>query len=167
MDERQEKLEWFLATLVMEISVDLDPRNVVHWDVYLLSASSADEAFEKAMGLGRTAEIKYNNPEGRQVIIRFRGIAQLEPLVDGEPTDGAELTFEEKIQVPEEEIRTAIRTKEELETFRKPSFRKRDIPDYSSGEVVKQVTENLSREPYDRRERQLSGILDQPSKSVH
>ena len=82
--ENRQSQEWFLATLIMEISVQGDTRNVVHRNLFLVSACSPEEAYDKAMRLGREGETTYGNPAGRAVRHSFRGVAQLDTLVDGE-----------------------------------------------------------------------------------
>lgn len=85
--ENRQSQEWFLATLIMEISVQGDTRNVVHRNLFLVSACSPEEAHDKAMRLGREGETTYGNPAGRAVRHSFRGVAQLDTLVDGELVD--------------------------------------------------------------------------------
>ena len=51
--------EWYLAELVMKITVAGDPRNVVHQNLTLIRASSADEAYEKAIKIGKDGEDEY------------------------------------------------------------------------------------------------------------
>jgi hypothetical protein len=67
--ENRQSQEWFLATLIMEISVQGDTRNVAHRNLFLVSACSPEEAYD---------------PAGRAVRHSFRGVAQLDTLVDGE-----------------------------------------------------------------------------------
>jgi hypothetical protein len=45
--------EWYLAELVQELVVADDPRNVIWRNLTLIHASSPDDAYEKALGLGR------------------------------------------------------------------------------------------------------------------
>jgi hypothetical protein len=52
--------------------------------LFLVSACSPEEAYDKAMRLGREGETTYGNPAGRAVRHSFRGVAQLDTLVDGE-----------------------------------------------------------------------------------
>jgi len=61
------------AELVEEITVEDDPRNVVHQNLVLIRAVSADEAYEKARKIGKDGETSYDNPSGKAVRIRFRG----------------------------------------------------------------------------------------------
>jgi hypothetical protein len=138
--DNRESNDWFLATLIMEIVISDDARNVVHRNVFLISACSPEEAYTKALKLGHDNEVMYDNPAGGQVRHSFRGVAQLEALVDGEPVDGAELTFEEYVGVHEDEIRGFVRCKERLRAFGQPSVHDgRDVPDYSSKSVIDHI----------------------------
>jgi hypothetical protein len=66
--------EWYLAELVMKITVAGDPRKVVHQNLTLIRAGSPDEAYEKAINFGKDAEAEYCNPDGKAVQIGFEGI---------------------------------------------------------------------------------------------
>ncbi|MGA3018481.1 MAG: DUF4288 domain-containing protein [Bryobacteraceae bacterium] len=137
--------EWYLATLVMEILVEGDPRNVVHRNLFLISGCSPGEAYCKAVLLGQRGEMAYDNPAGLQVRHRFRGIADLDTLIDGEVADGAELAFEQTVGLPEDQIRGWVRTKEDLCKLHRPSAPESYVPDYSSNDVVVQAAEIMAR----------------------
>jgi hypothetical protein len=132
------KLEWYIAELVMEISVSGDARNVVHQNMMLFSAYSADEAYTKSSNSGMNAETTYDNPAGKEVTIRFIGVAHLS-LVDEELEDGAELMFTATVGMPNEAVKGLIPNKEKLRAFIPP--RRADGPDFASGTVVQQVEE--------------------------
>ena len=121
-----EGARWYLADVVLEHRIDGDPRNLVHVNTHLVEAGGPDEAYEKALALGRGAEGEYANTEGRQVRVVFRGLRQLnvihEPL-----EDGAELMYLEKAGVPEEELRKWIQPRGRLGVFA-PIERKRGVP---------------------------------------
>jgi hypothetical protein len=138
--------EWYLATLVMEILVEGDPRNVVHRNLFLISACSPEEAYGKAVLLGQRGEMAYDNAAGLQVRHRFHGIADLDTLIDGELADGAELAFEQTVGLPEDQIRAWIRTKADLCKLHRPSAPESYVPDYSSKDVVVQVAEIMARQ---------------------
>ena len=140
----QEDRRWFLATLVVEISVQSESRNVVHRNLFLISAHSPEEAYSKAIGLGHQGEVMYENPAGSAVRHTFRGISQLDELVDDEPVDGAELAFEQRTGVSEEDIQALILPKDQLHVFNPPAPGRTDVPDYSSREVLVTVLEEIS-----------------------
>jgi hypothetical protein len=99
--------------VVLEHRIDGDPRNVVHINTHLVEAASPDEAYEKALALGRGAEREYENTDGRLIRVVFRGLRELnvihEPL-----EDGAELMYSEEVGVQEERLREWARPRERL-----------------------------------------------------
>ena len=137
--------EWYVAALIMEITVDGQARNVVHRNFFLVSARTPKEAYDKALQLGHGGETVYDNPDGCRVQHKFRGIAQLDTLVAGELADGAELMFEQHVGVTEGQIQAWILPKERLWAFRQPESQGTDVPDYSSKEILARVTKMLSR----------------------
>ena len=121
--------EWYVADLVMEITVSGTTRNAVHRNLTLIRADSPREAYEKALHFGRKAETSYDNPQGELVTIEFRGVAQLHALLE-DFYDGGELTFEERIGVSPEEIGRMIPPKEQLRAFVSPKPGRKHDPDY-------------------------------------
>ena len=127
---------WYLAEIVMEITVEGDRRKVVHQNLTLVSANSAEEAYEKALIIGRDEEISYDNPAGKHVQIIFRGLSDLDQIHE-ELEDGAEIDFRERIDVSEDEIVALLRARDKLRVFQAPKRPKG--PDYASGEIVTEV----------------------------
>ena len=64
--------KWYLADIVQQITVEGDPRNVVHKNLVLIRADSPEEAYEKAMDLGVAGEASWENIDGNRVTFRFR-----------------------------------------------------------------------------------------------
>jgi hypothetical protein len=137
---------WYLAELVMEITVSGASRNVVHRDLFLVSAADAEEAHQKAMLLGSRGEISYDNPQGQRVDFKFRGIANLDSIIDGTLEDGSELAFAQDVDVSEERIQQWVRSKENLGAFFEPDPSRKFDPDYSSGEIMRELAEFLRRQ---------------------
>lgn len=126
--------EWYWAEVIEEITVEGDNRNVVHRNVMLIRADSPNEAYEKALNLGKQHESSYQNPAGALVHTNFRGLGGLGVIYDN-LEDGAELLYKENIDVSSEQIQKWICPKDQLSLFR--SEGRFDIrPDYSSGEIV-------------------------------
>ena len=145
--------EWYIANLVMEITVSGARSNVVHRNLVLISASSPEEAYIKAAENGRSAETEYKNLKDQLVQIRFRGIAQLDVLY--EPlADGSELNFEERLAVTEPEIQAMIPPKERLNIFTPPTPGLDKDPDYRSAAVIEMAVAMLDQKPDDREGRQ-------------
>jgi hypothetical protein len=130
---------WFVADVVIEITVEGESRNVVHINTLLVSANRPEEAWDKACELGaRDAGEPYLNPAGRLVTSRFVGLRSLDVVHDA-LEHGAELYFEEIIGVDAATLARLRRDKSELSIFRAPS-EDRDCPDYSSGEIERDFT---------------------------
>lgn len=127
--------EWYIADLVMEITVHGARLNVVHRNLRLIHASSPEEAYEKAQKFGRDGETSYHNPKGQFVEISFRGCAKLDVIY--EPLeDGAELAFEELIGVSSQDIQRIIPSKDRLDVFIPPTPGRERDPDYRSQAII-------------------------------
>jgi hypothetical protein len=107
---------WYLADIILEHRVEGDPRNLVNIDMHLIEAESPQQAYEKAMVLGRSSRMKYRNTEGRLVRVVFRGLRELN-VIHEKLEDGAELSYQQSIGVPEEELRQWITRKRKLGVF--------------------------------------------------
>jgi hypothetical protein len=136
-------VEWFLAELVMKITVADDPRNVVHQNLVLVRASSPDEAYEKAIRFGKNGEISYDNPAGKTVQISFEGISDLVDIYE-DLEDGSELDFHYTVDMPEERIQSLVLPRERLRAFLPP--RRADGPDYTSAEIMAEVARMMEVE---------------------
>lgn len=134
--EMENNCIWYIAEVVMEVTVGSDPRNVVHHNHFLITANSNEEAYEKATAIGKREETSYKNPAGHDVSIRFVGIADLDE-VDDEPGDGAEVLFHYRLNVPKKELESLIPEKSRLRAFAPKS--RASGPDYASGEVIELV----------------------------
>jgi hypothetical protein len=133
--------EWFLADLVLEIRVEGSRRNVVHINHVIIHARSPEDAYSRAMRLGKRDAISYQNPHGKKVTIRFRGLGNLDVIYD--PLgDECEIMFEEKLGVSEKGIRKLIVPKRELEVFM-PIRGRRRRPDYSSRDILDMLNKRL------------------------
>ena len=127
--------EWYIADLIMEITVHGASANVVHRNLTLIHAKSPEEAYEKANKVGITSETSYNNPKGQFVEIRFRGIAKLDVICE-QLEDGAELAFEELKGVSSQDIERMIPPKGRLDVFVPPTPGKARNPDYRSKAII-------------------------------
>ena len=135
-----EDAKWYLAELVVEMTVDDDPRNVVHRNLFLVRADSPEEAYQKAMELGTSNEASWENIDGKRVTIRFRGLCYLNVIHD-ELEHGAELSYREDIVVDESTIQKWVASKEDLGVFRPitPS----PGPHYASRDVIEEMYERF------------------------
>ncbi len=134
-------MAWFVADLVVLITVEGAEANVVHVNTVLIEADDAEDAWDRAHALGREGDQDYPNMSGQRVTCRFQGVRELTELWEARPEHGAELFFEEQVDVPPE---TLLRPKCEMSVFRvhcEPPDPRR--PDYTCGEVVADAVEAL------------------------
>lgn len=129
--------KWYIADIVLEFVIEDDSRNVVHVNTMLMKATSPEDAYNKAMELGKSEETEYPNSDAKKVTVRFRGLRDLNVIHD-ELNHGAELSFEEEVGVSESAIRERVRDKSNLALF-KTFEEERDIPNYSSDFVMKNL----------------------------
>lgn len=135
-----EDAKWYLAEIVQQITVEGDPRNVVHTNLVLVRADSPDEAYHKATELGTEGDTSYENPDGKQVRIRFRGLHDLNVIQD-ELQHGAEIIFSEDLEMDESAIQKWVTPNDELGIFR--PIAKSRAPNYCSRDVMKKLYEEF------------------------
>ena len=127
---------WYLADVVLEHRIDGDAQNVVHVNTHLVEAGSPDEAYEKALAIGRRAERDYDNTDGRRVRVVFHGLRELNAI--HEPLeDGAELMYTEDVGVPEHEWREWITPKEQLGVF--APIEPKSVPNYMPESIMQML----------------------------
>jgi hypothetical protein len=140
--------EWYVAEIIEEIIVEDDARNVVHRNLVLVQASSPDEAHRRAVELGKQAEIAYQNPAGKKVWSKFRGLGELSVVHDA-LEHGAELRYSEDVSVPEERIAKLIKAREELSVFREIESSRG--PDYSCKEILDEAYQLMAQDTKGRK----------------
>jgi hypothetical protein len=128
--------KWNLAEIVEQIRVEGDRRNVVHTNVVLVRADSADEAYEKALALGKLGNTKYKNPEEKMVTIRFRGLRELN-VIHEELEHGCEITFSEDVGVREKRIKKWAIPKKKLGVF--APIQAPSGPNYADREIMREL----------------------------
>jgi hypothetical protein len=134
---------WFLANLVEEIRVEGTKRSVVHVNYVLIEASSPEDAYNRAIEMGKRANQSYLNPRGKKVTVRFRGLNNLDVIYD--PLEhGCEIMFREKLGQSESAIRKLLATKPKLEVFR-PIRNRPGRPDYASKSIMDEANRALSK----------------------
>ena len=115
--------KWYLADIVMEFKVGTDDGNTIHSNLRLVRADSPEEAYEKALLLGKEAELVYDNTDGEKVIVSFRGLRDLNVIYD-EFEHGAEILYSEYEDLSEDALAKMITPKEQLSIFEP-----REVPD--------------------------------------
>ena len=91
--DRRDGLSWYYATVVVRIDVAGDERVVIHKNTFLVRALHDDDAYARAIELGREHERDDINPAGKAVRIRFLGLHALGRIYD-ELEHGAELFWD-------------------------------------------------------------------------
>jgi hypothetical protein len=133
---------WYVAQVILEITVEGEVRNIVHINYLLVKAESPEEAYEKAMRLGTEHESRYLNRDKKIVSISFRGLRNLTAVYDN-VDDGAELFYEEHVGVSPQALDALIRAKESLGVFR--PIERSSGPDYASEEIWREAQEMIEK----------------------
>jgi hypothetical protein len=88
-------LKWFVATIILKCEVDGKPTTSGEWtcveQIHLVRGSNRDDAYEKALSLGKSQETSYQNAEGKAVTWKFTGLENLEELASKRVRDGTEV----------------------------------------------------------------------------
>lgn len=137
--------KWYVAEIIMECQVEGNPRNVVHINIVLVRADSPEEAFEKAEELGCDEEDSYFNTNDQKVTFRYRGLRELNVIHD-ELEHGAELMYEKKVGVQEDELQEMISLKSDLSVFRDSQPQDSDYPNYGSKEIMEEVKKRMQND---------------------
>ena len=94
-----EKGNWFVAEIIekrepVERKKENALRRVVTWgNFHLIKAESPKLAYEKAVKIGKDAEIKFINSDNIEMEYTFVGIADLIPIYDDNIEDGCEIMW--------------------------------------------------------------------------
>jgi hypothetical protein len=119
-----------------------DARNVVHINLVLVQADGPDAAFHRALELGKQAEATYDNPDGQQVTVMFRGLRDLHMIHDA-LEHGAELLYEEQIGLAETDLAKLVRPKAQLAVFRAAA--PRTGPTYAAADIMAELPVDIER----------------------
>jgi hypothetical protein len=111
-----EDTEWYIAELVVVFTFVKAAENLVHINTLLIRADSPDIAYDKAIARGELENRVFRNSDEEEVQVRFRGLRGLYPVHD-RLEDGAELLYEKREAVSEEDIKKILTPKEELAIF--------------------------------------------------
>ena len=86
------EFHWYVAVLVLESSI-VEGRSDPSVDVQfrLIRAPDAETAYQRALALGREDEHSYENPYGQTCAWTFKGLSDLQAVIDDELADGVEV----------------------------------------------------------------------------
>ena len=116
MANSSNNIKWYLAELVEEIQIDGESENVVHNNLVLIHADTPEEAYKKALARGSAMNDTYEISPGKKVVSTFRGLSDLNPILD-ELEDGATIAYEELTGLSAEEISDMVPEKDLLGAF--------------------------------------------------
>ena len=68
---------WYIAELTEEVTLEGDPQNLVHKKTRVIFADSAQDAYEKALGMITEHEVGYINQHHKAIRTRFWGLREL------------------------------------------------------------------------------------------
>ncbi len=108
---------WYLAEILMETRFDGDYENIIYNNLTLVRADSPEEAYQKALLLGKEGELIYDNTDGKKVNVTFRGLRNLHVIHD-EIEHGSEILYEKYEGVSEDDLAKMIKPKEQLNLFK-------------------------------------------------
>ena len=126
------RARWYLADLVVAVSIEGLAHTVVNVSSVLLSAESHDTAYERALEHGRNQQLStFRSEAGKEIRYRFLGIAELNRVSD-DLFDGAEVRWQELQARSVEEAAALTRSKDDLAIFRNsgeaPSAARAPVP---------------------------------------
>ena len=106
-------LIWYLADLVTEVRVEGEERSTVLFELFLLQACDAAEAYEKALRIGGSKSKPYLREDGRTLEFVFRGFNDLVAVDEGF-VDGARILQRSQVGMSDEDIRAVVTPREYL-----------------------------------------------------
>jgi hypothetical protein len=114
---REPRSRFYIAELVQECRVRGIKTSLVWVNIHLIKASSAKEAYSKALKKGKEHNARYRaGDEGRPAQWVFRGLRQLLPIYE-KIADGAEIMFETYEDVPVSAAKKMVRSRRNLAAF--------------------------------------------------
>ncbi|OCB75289.1 DUF4288 domain-containing protein [Flavobacterium crassostreae] len=115
-----EKGNWFIVEIIekrepVERKKDNDLRRVVTWgNFHLIKAENPKLAYEKAVKIGKDAEIKFTNSDNIEMEYTFVGIADLIPIYDDNIEDGCEIMWTDYGSISNQKAEKFARTEKEI-----------------------------------------------------
>lgn len=123
-DRNKSPVNWYLASILLRIEVgkkdqSRENRRCDAWEnKILVKAKNPDEAYRKALKIGKSEEQEYLNTEGDSVKFTFEGLTSLLPIYE-ELEDGSELEWSEFENRSVKKIKSWVKSKQDLEVFSK------------------------------------------------
>src|ERR1700754_2178308 len=115
--KREPRSRFYIAELVQECRVRGIKTSLVWVNIHLIKASSAQEAYSKALKKGKEHNQRYRaGDDGRPARWVFRGIRQLFPIYE-KIADGSEIMFETYEDIAPAAVTKMIRSRKSLIAF--------------------------------------------------
>ncbi len=111
------EIEWLLAEMVQEFTFSNEDGPLVWINTILINAASLEDGYQKALQFGEQYNDTYLNSDKVQVVTRFRGLRNLF-LIHEKLEHGAEVLYEERRELTEDQITQMLKAKEQLAVFR-------------------------------------------------
>ena len=86
---------WYVAELTEEVTLEGDPKNLIHKKTRVIFADSPQDAYEKALSMITEHEISYLNEYHKTIRTRFWGLRELK--LSNEDMDRAGILPEDRI----------------------------------------------------------------------
>jgi hypothetical protein len=86
---------WYVAELTEEVTLEGDPKNLVHKKTRVIFADSPQDAYEKALAMITEHEVSYINEYHKTIRTRFWGLRELK--LSNEDMDRAGMLPEDRI----------------------------------------------------------------------
>ena len=121
-DRNKSPYGWWIASYIERFEYeDEDKTNLNRrcdaWEnTILINAKDREQAYRKAIKIGRLGEMGYETTDGRMGTWRFEGLTSLLPIYE-ELEDGAEIIWREHENRTVKKIKSWVKAKEQLETF--------------------------------------------------
>lgn len=115
-----EKGNWYIAEIIekreaVNRNKENDLRRVVTWgNFHLIKAETPKLAFQKAIKLGKEAEMKFINSDNVEMEYTFVGIADLIPIYDDNIEDGCEIMWTDYGSISNKKTEKFARSEEEI-----------------------------------------------------
>jgi hypothetical protein len=121
-------MSWFMAVIVRGAHVDgiLDDERIGDLLYRLVEATDAEQAYARALELGRATVDEYDDEDGKRVTLGFLGLADLTEIGPGPLAHGTEVYSQLLHNKPSEMV---VGEKEELTVFEPEDEEREDDSD--------------------------------------
>jgi hypothetical protein len=117
-------VDWYIAGIMLRFELvgeqkpNLESRCLAWENQHLVKAKNPEQAYEKALKIGRDSESQYINTDGENVQWIFEGLTTLIAVYE-ELEDGAEIIWIEHENKAIKSIKNRVKSKENLEAFQR------------------------------------------------